>query len=157
MPCEIEYLPVLIVLLALSIAAFAVTPQFWENFSQEDLLKGSFKQLSLSSDGKLFFAPAYDLVYDTGQAYIFSMVRDKAGNLYVGTGDEGKVFKIDPQGKGSLYFQSKELNVFALALDSSDTLYVGHLSGRKGLQSYECEPVDGVLQSGKQIYLDHDF
>ena len=116
---------VLTVLLALSVTAFAVTPQFWENFSQEDLLKGSFKQLSLSSDGKLFFAPAYDLVYDTGQAYIFSMVRDKAGNLYVGTGDEGKVFKIDPQGKGSLYFQSKELNIFALALDSSDTLYVG--------------------------------
>lgn len=116
---------ILVVLLAFSIAALAVTPQFWENFTQEDLIKGSFKQLSLSSDGKLSVAPAYDLIYDTGQPYIFSMVRDKAGNLYVGTGDEGKVFKIDPQGKGSLYFQSKELNDFALALDSSDTLYVG--------------------------------
>jgi hypothetical protein len=116
---------VLTVLLAISIGAYAVTPQFWENFTQEDLLKGSFRQLSLSADGKLYFAPAYEQVYDTGQAFIFSMVRDKAGNLYVGTGDEGKVFKIDPQGKGSLYFQSKELNVFALALDSSDTLYAG--------------------------------
>ena len=122
---RIRVFAILILLLLLSVAAFAVTPQFWENFSQENLLKGSFKQLSLSSDGKLFFAPAYDLAYDTGQAYIFSMVRDKAGNLYVGTGDAGKVFKIDPQGKGSLYFQSKELNVFALALDSSDMLYVG--------------------------------
>lgn len=116
---------ILILLMAISMAAFAVTPQFWENFTQEDLLKGTFKQLSLSSDGKLFFAPAYDLVYDTGQAYIFSMIRDKAGNLYVGTGDEGKVFKIDPQGKGSLYFQSKELNVFALAMDNAGTLYAG--------------------------------
>jgi hypothetical protein len=53
------------------------------------------------------------------------MVRDKAGNVYVGTGDEGKVFKIDPQGKGTLYFQSKELDIFAMALDNSDTLYVG--------------------------------
>jgi hypothetical protein len=53
------------------------------------------------------------------------MARDKAGNIYVGTGDEGKVFKIDPQGKGSLYFQSKELDIFAMALDSSDVLYVG--------------------------------
>ena len=44
----------LTVFTALSIAAFAVTPQFWENFTQEDLLKGSFKQLSLSPDGKLF-------------------------------------------------------------------------------------------------------
>ncbi len=114
-----------IAFLAFSFFAFAVTPQFWENFTQDDLLKGSFKQLSLSSDGRLFLAPAYDLVYDTGQAYIFSMVLDKAGNMYIGTGDEGKVFKIDPQGTGSLYFQSKELNVFALALDSSGTLYAG--------------------------------
>lgn len=115
----------LIVLLALSIAALAVTPQFWENFTQEDLLKGSLTRVSLTPDGKLFLAPAYDLVYDTEQQYIFSMVRDKAGNLYVGTGDEGKVFKIDAQGKGSLYFQTKELDVFAMALDSSDILYVG--------------------------------
>jgi hypothetical protein len=115
----------LVILLVLSIAALAVTPQFWENFTHEDLLKGSLNNLSLSPDGKLYFAPAYDLVYDTDQPYIFSMIRDTAGNLYVGTGDEGKVFKIDAQGKGSLYFQSKELNVFALALDSSDTLYVG--------------------------------
>jgi len=116
-------LAVAAVLLVLSLAAFAVTPQFWENFTQEELLKGDFRQLSLAPDGRMSLAPAYDLVFDTGQAYIFSMVRDKAGNLYVGTGDEGKVYRIDPQGKGSLYFQSKELNVFALALDSAGTLY----------------------------------
>jgi hypothetical protein len=115
----------LTLLVALSIAAWAVTPQFWENFSQEDLLKGSLNHVSLTPDGRLFLASAYDLVYDTGQPYIFSMVRDKAGNIYVGTGDEGKVFRIDPQGKGSLYFQSKELDVFAMALDGTDTLYVG--------------------------------
>jgi hypothetical protein len=116
---------ILIFLLVLTIAAWAVTPQFWEDFTQEELLKGSFNRVSLTPDGKLFLAPAFDLVFDTGQAYIFSMVRDKAGNLYVGTGDAGKVFKIDPQGKGSLYFQSKELDIFAMALDASDTLYVG--------------------------------
>ncbi len=107
------------------VLAMSVTPQFWENFSQRELLQGRLDRVSLSSDGKLFLAPSYDLFFDTGQPYIFSMVRDKAGNLYVGTGDEGKVFKVDPNGKGSLYFQSKELNVFSLALDSSDTLYAG--------------------------------
>jgi sugar lactone lactonase YvrE len=105
-------------------AVMAVTPQFWENFTQEELLKGTLTRVSLSWDGKLALAPAYDLVYDTNQAYIFSMVRDKSGNLYVGTGHECKVFKIDPQGNGSLYFQAKELDIFALALDSADTLYV---------------------------------
>ncbi len=116
---------VLIVCLAVSITATAVTPQFWENFTQEELLKGTLTRVSLSSDGKLFLAPPYDLFYDTGQPYVFSVARDRSGNLYVGTGHEGKVFKVDPQGKGSVYFQAKELDVFALALDSSDVLYVG--------------------------------
>ena len=116
----------LICLLAFSCTLLlAVTPQFWENFTQDDLLKGTLTRVSLGTEGKLFLAPAYDLFFDTGQPYIFSMARDKAGNLYLGTGHEGKVFKVDPQGKGSVYFQTKELDVFALALDSADTLYVG--------------------------------
>ncbi len=112
-------------LLTLSVTVSAVVPQFWENFSQEDLLKGTLTRVSLTADGKLTPAPAYDLFYDTSQPYVFSMVRDKAGNIFAGTGHEGKVYKIDPQGNGSVYYQGKELDVFALALDSTDTLYVG--------------------------------
>ncbi len=74
----------LTILFALSMAAWAVTPQFWENFSQEDLLKGRLNRVSLTQDGSLFLASAYEVLYDTGQPYIFSMVRDKGGNLYVG-------------------------------------------------------------------------
>jgi hypothetical protein len=115
----------LIILLVLSSGLLAVTPQFWENFTQDELLKGSLTRVSLSSDGRLFLAPAYDSFYDTGQPYIFSMVRDSSGNLYVGTGHDGRVFKVDPQGKGSLYFQAKELDIFAMALDPEGILYVG--------------------------------
>jgi hypothetical protein len=118
-------LALILVAVALSMAGMAVTPQFWENFSQDELLKGTLTGVSLSADGKLSLAPSYDMVYDTSQACAFSMVRDKAGNLYLGTGHEGKVYKVDAQGNGSLYFESKELDVYALALDSSDTLYVG--------------------------------
>jgi len=122
---RLKGLGLLVVLLGAATFALAVTPLFWENFTQEDLLKGTLTRVSLSWDGKLSLAPAYDLVYDTAQPYIFSMVRDKAGNLYLGTGHEGKVYKVDPQGKGSLYYQAKELDIYALALDSTDTLYVG--------------------------------
>jgi sugar lactone lactonase YvrE len=115
----------IITLLSWTMIGHAVTPQFWEHFSQEELLEGNLNGVSLSQDGKLFPAPAYDLVYATGQSFIFSMVRDALGNLYIGTGDEGKVFKIDPQGKGSLFFQAKELNIFAMALDAAGSLYVG--------------------------------
>jgi sugar lactone lactonase YvrE len=115
----------LLLLLVLSIAASAVTPQFWENFTQADLLEGSLDRMSLTSEGRLYLSPAYDSVFDTGQPYIFSMVRDKRGNIYVGTGDDGRVFRIDPQGKGALFFKSDEINIFAMAVDASDRLYVG--------------------------------
>ncbi len=116
---------VLFVLGVLSVTALAVTPQFWENFSQDELLQGTLTRVSLSPEGRLFLAPSYEAVYDTNQPYIFSMVRDKAGNTYLGTGHEGKVYRIDAQGKGTVYYQPKELDIFALALDASDALYVG--------------------------------
>ncbi len=115
----------LLLFAGLSCVLLAVTPQFWENFTQDELLRGTLTRVSLGPEGRLFLAPAYDLFYDTGQPYIFSMVRDKSGNLYLGTGHSGKVFKVDPQGKGSLYYQSKELDVFAMALDATGVLYVG--------------------------------
>lgn len=112
-------------ILLCSLAAFAVTPRFWEYFSQDELLEGTMKGVSLTWDGRLTLAPSYDLYYDTEQPFIFSMVRDKSGNIFIGTGHGGRVFKADAQGKGSLYFQSKELDVFALAVDAAGVLYAG--------------------------------
>lgn len=116
---------VLIFLLLPSLDAPAVTPRFWENFTQADLLEGSLDRMSIAPDGKLFLSPAFDMFFDTGQPYIFSMARDRLGNLYVGTGDDGKVFRIDPQGEETLYFQSEEISVFALAVGPDDSLYAG--------------------------------
>ncbi|MEJ2109809.1 MAG: hypothetical protein P8Z37_07840 [Acidobacteriota bacterium] len=112
-------------LLAQSMTASAVTPQFWENFTQADLLEGVLDHMSVAPDGRLFVSRAYDMVFDTEQPYIFSMVRDKKGNLYVGTGDDGKVYKIDANGNGTLFFEAEEINIFAMAVDSSDRIYVG--------------------------------
>lgn len=111
--------------LAFALAALAVTPRFWERFSQEELLEGTLTRVSLTWDGRLLLAPSYELFFDTEQPFIFSMVRDKSGNTYLGTGHGGKVFKVDPQGKGSVYFQSKELDVYALAVDAAGNLYAG--------------------------------
>ena len=49
----------LLVLLACScIALLAVTPQVWENFTQDDFLKGTLTRVSLGPEGQLFLAPA---------------------------------------------------------------------------------------------------
>lgn len=103
----------------------AVTPQFWEFAAQSELLKGKMKGVSLTSDGRLTLAPSYELLFDTEQAYLFSMATDSSGRTYIGSGHDGKIFRIDPNGKGTLFYKAAELDVYALAIDSRDNLYAG--------------------------------
>ena len=111
--------------LLLAIPLFAVTPVFWEVRTYEEFQQGKFTNLSLTSDDRLILAPRYDLVFDTQQPLILSSVADSKGNVYLGTGHDGKIFKVDPTGKGVLTADLNELDVLALAVDSKDTLYVG--------------------------------
>ena len=53
----------LFILFIFCITALAVTPQFWEDFTQEDLLKGDLNHVSLSPEGRLCLAPAFDLFF----------------------------------------------------------------------------------------------
>jgi len=34
---------------------------------------------------------------------------DAAGNLYLGTGNDGKLFRVSPDGKGSILYKASEL------------------------------------------------
>jgi hypothetical protein len=104
--------------------AFAVSPIFWSTDSFADFSKGTLKALSLSADGQLSLAPKFDSVFDSDQALIWSAVVDNKKNVFVGTGHDGKVFKVDASGSSSLFFDAAELDVLALAVDSDQTLYV---------------------------------
>ena len=106
-------------------SAWAVSPQFWTSSSFTDSSKGDLKGLSLNKDGQISLAPKFDSVFDTDQALIWSAVYDQKKNLYVGTGHDGKVFKIDGQGTSSLFFDTAELDVLAMAWGTDQNLYVG--------------------------------
>jgi len=110
--------------LGFPLCSFAVSPTFWSTDSFADFSKGTLKALSLSADGQLSLAPKFDSVFDSDQALIWSAVVDSKKNAFVGTGHDGKVFKVDATGSSSLFFDAAELDVLALALDSDQTLYV---------------------------------
>src|SRR5881628_2611563 len=114
---------VLLVLLP-NYSAWAVNPQFWTSVAFADLSKGDLKGLSLSKEGQISLAPKFESVFDTDQALIWSAVYDQKKNLYVGTGHDGKVFKIDSQGTSSLFFDAAELDVLAMAWGADQNLYV---------------------------------
>jgi sugar lactone lactonase YvrE len=121
----------------LVVPLFAVTPSFWETGTYEEFQKGKLSNLSLTSDDRLILAPRYDLIFDTQQTLILSTVADSKGNVYLGTGHDGKVYKVDPAGKGVMIADLNELDILALAVDSKDALFVGASPNGK---VYKIEP-----------------
>jgi sugar lactone lactonase YvrE len=111
--------------LILAIPLLAVTPQFWEVRTYDDFRKGKLNNLSLTSDDELILAPRFDMVFNTEQTLIWTAVADSKGNVYLGTGHDGKIFKVDTTGKETLIADLPELDVLALAVDSKDVLYAG--------------------------------
>ena len=109
--------------IALALPALGVIPQFWETRTYDEFRQGDLNGLSVTGDGQLMLAPSFDLVFDTPDPIIFSAVTDLEGNVYLGTGHDGKVYKVDDGGTGSVLADLAELDVLALALGNDDTLF----------------------------------
>ena len=103
----------------------ASSPKFFQAATQSEFLKGDVENLSIDGHGQLTLGPATELVFETPAPFVWSMVSQPDGTLLVGTGNEGKVFRIDGQGKGALFFDSTELEAHALALAPNGGVYVG--------------------------------
>ncbi len=63
--------------------------------------------------------------FDPGSKYIWDIVLDNAGTLYVATGDRGEIYKVGPNGQHSLFFKSDEVHIRVLALDPKGNLIAG--------------------------------
>ena len=75
--------PLALFALAFVLAAapvFASGPVFWEISKQDDVLKGDARGVSIAENGAITLAPAFTLVYDTKEAYIWSSTTDAAGS-----------------------------------------------------------------------------
>ncbi len=106
-------------------AVFASGPVFWRVNTRAEIEKGDAQGVSIADNGTITLAPALAEVFDTKQAYVWSAVADNSGNVYLGTGHEGRVFKVDASGKGSLLYKTSELDVMALAVDRTGNVYAG--------------------------------
>jgi sugar lactone lactonase YvrE len=103
----------------------AAVPSFWQTSTQADFLKGDVENLSIDGHGRLMLGPAATPVYESSAPFLWTMVAAPDGSVFVGSGNEGQVFRIDPNGKGSEFFNAEELEVHAVALAPGGGLYVG--------------------------------
>lgn len=105
--------------------AFAAGPQVWSVNSRADVLRGDARGISIADDGTITLAPSMVEAFKTGQQFVWSSAVDAAGNAYLGTGGEGKIFKVPANAAGAQFTDLAELNVSALAISSGGELFAG--------------------------------
>ncbi len=109
----------------LSFSARASEPLVWSANTRAEILKGESRGVSVTDTGALTLAPDSKQLFNTEQAYVWSSAIDKAGNLYLGTGHDGRIYRVDANGSGRLFTDTGELDVTALAIGHDGALYAG--------------------------------
>ena len=108
----------------LVVATLSAAPGFWQAGTQADFLRGDVEQLSIDEHGRLTLGPELATVYDAGTPFVWTMLPGADGALFLGTGNDGKVIRVDRNGQGSVLFDSSEMEVHALAPAPAGGLYV---------------------------------
>ena len=110
-----------------AVAAVSLTagPQSWRAATQPEFLKGDLEQVSVDEHGRLTLGPAITRVFDAGVPFVWTAVAGPNGATFLGTGNDGKVFRVDAEGRGSVFYDAPELEVHALAPAADGGLFVG--------------------------------
>lgn len=105
--------------------AGAVDTVFWQIGTFDEFLQGTLRDVSVSKSGDLSLAPEAIAIFSPEETLALSLASDRNQNLYIGTGHQGKVFRVDRERKGSLWFTAREPEIFALTAGADGSLYVG--------------------------------
>lgn len=134
--------------------AFAEGTRTWEQSKFDELTKGTATGIAIRSTGGLALAPTFKSLYATPSTYIWAIAADDAGNVYVAAGAPARVYRITPDGKATIIFEPKELQVQALRTGPGGAIYAAtapdgkvykleHKPGGKG-QPAKADPPENV-------------
>src|SRR5262245_6335710 len=105
-----------------SCLGFAVSPSLaakvkvWHHHAPAHFEKAQLKQAVVSSEGALRLSRQLTPFAGLDASHVWDIVEDKKGNLFVATGDEGKLFKVTADGKASVVYTSEDGQILCLAL-----------------------------------------
>lgn len=115
----------LLLIAVTAVVSYSGQPVIWETSGRAELLKGDARGVSISDTGVLMLAPRLSEVFNTEQAFVWSSAVDSQGAVYLGTGHDGKIFRVSADGHGSLLYDAAELDVTALAIARDGAVYAG--------------------------------
>ena len=115
---------VLLTAIATSVSLGATTAT-WEIDGYQDFLRGRMSGLSITRDGRLILGPKLDTVFSSDQAQIWSVAAAPDGSLYLGSGNRGRLLKVDATGHGTAVWTADQPEIFAVAVDRAGVVYAG--------------------------------
>lgn len=119
---------------ALPFAAQAAKVKTWSHQSLSAFDKAKLSKTVVNSQGVIRLAHETKLLANLDIAHVWDLVEDANGVLYAATGgDEGKLFRIGPDGKPSVIYASKESQILCLAAGDG-AVYAGVGPGGKVLR-----------------------
>src|SRR5947209_15782162 len=86
-------------LLCLPAPSFAAKVKVWHHDSPAHYDKAQLKGAVVSSEGALRLSRQLRPLAGLDATHVWDVVEDRDGALYIATGDEGKVFRLSPDGK----------------------------------------------------------
>lgn len=100
----------------------ARTAQVWTQTEQVDFAKGFFDRTTATSEGDVRLSLTLSRAVDTGKPFVWALTPARDGTLLVGTGHEGDILKLSPDGKLSSLCRLPELEVHWLVADADGWL-----------------------------------
>src|SRR5215469_10896001 len=109
LPSRVSYLVILI--LACPSSLFAAKVKVWHQHAPGQYDKAQLKQTVVSSEGALRLSRQLRPLAGLDASHVWDVVEDRDGNLYVATGNEGKIYKVPPQGKPAVVYTAEQSQV----------------------------------------------
>jgi len=118
--------------LAWAASAHAVGTSYWQINDIDDLFAGEEAVgVTIDSDGALSLGAAWDSVATKieGASYIWAAARDSKGRVWLGTGDQGRLYRWEPGSGLKLVWDTEATEITSLAIDSQDNVFAGSSPG----------------------------
>ena len=110
--------------LATFVIVSAASPTFWRVSTQDEFLKGKVENVSVDAVGQIRLGRQTEVVYETTAPFLWTAAAD-GDAVWLGSGNDGRVFRVDEDGTGAEIFNAGELNAHAVTPLGDGSAYVG--------------------------------
>ena len=106
-----------------SLILLGAAPVFWTVSTQTDFLEGDIDSLSVDADGHLRLGPTTSPVFETSAPTLWSLTNGTDGGIWIGSGNQGRLYHINSSGDENVAFDANELDLYAVEADPAGGVY----------------------------------